>query len=316
MRESLERTAALIDDYLAVWILLAVAVGLAVPAVGRITDWSTPILAVMVGSVALTLSPERFRAVSRRGLLVTLVGHVTMPLLAATLAWLLALEPAMAAGFLLLSAVTPELVTPTMTERAGGDTALASTVLVVTGLGSLAFVPLVAASPLGPPVAVDVAAIAAGLLLAVVAPMSLAVVLRARFETAVGRYDDLYPSVSALMVILIIGGVAAENAGLLRARASVLVAVGVAVLSLNLGGYALGWLLTTGTDRPTRIAGTLSVGMRDFAIAAALVVSAGYPAAAALPALCFGILELLSSALLGRRFRATSGSSSLRSAGW
>jgi BASS family bile acid:Na+ symporter len=97
--------------------------------------------------------------------------------------------------------------------------------------------------------------------------------------------------------------VTAANADLLRAGGSRLVAVVAGALALNAAGYLAGWLAGTPFGRPARIATTLSVGMRDFAVAAALVVAAGFPSAAALPAVAFGVVELLTSAGLARWFR-------------
>jgi len=300
------RPAALVEDYLAVWIVLAVALGLLVPDLAVITQWSTVILAVMVGSVSLTLTVSRFRGVAPRGLAVTLAGHLLVPVLAAALARLAGLDPALTVGFVLLGAVTPELVTPTMTELAGGDPALAVTVLVATGVGSLVLVPAALGLLVGTAAGVDAAAVVEQLLLAVVVPMGVAVAVRARFEDRVGRYEGIYPAVSAVMVVLIIGGVAAANAGLVRGDLGRLPPVVAASAALNAVGYALGWLVATGTDRPTRIAAALSLGMRDFAVAAALVVAAGFPPAAALPALVFGVLELVTSAGLARVLRPSS----------
>ncbi len=296
------KPAALVEDYLAGWILLAVAVGFLVPEVAVVTEASTPILALMVGSISLTLTVERFRGVAPHGLAVTLAGHLAVPLLAVGLARLAGLAPPLVVGFALLGAVTPELVTPTMTELAGGDTALAATVLVLTGQGSLVVVPVALAGLVGGTVGVDATAVVEGLLLAVVGPMALAVALRARFDRRIARHERLYPVVSAVMVVLIIGGVAAANADLVLAGGERLGLVLAVAVALNAAGYGLGWLLATGTDRPTRIAAALSLGMRDFAVAAALVVGAGFPPAAALPALVFGVVELVSSAGLARLF--------------
>jgi BASS family bile acid:Na+ symporter len=301
------RATALVEDYLAVWIVLAVALGLLVPDLAAITDASTIILAVMVGSVSLTLTVDRFRGVSRRGLGVTLVGHLLIPVLAVGLARLAGLAPPLVVGFALLGAVTPELVTPTMTELAEGDTALAATVLVVTGLGSLAVVPGALAILVGDAAGVDATAVVEQLLLAVVLPMGIAVGLRAQFDERIGNHERVYPALSAIMVVLIIGGVAAANADLVAAGGDRLVLVTGVALALNAVGYGLGWVLATGTARPTRIAASLSLGMRDFAVAAALVVAAGFPPVAALPALVFGIVELVSSAGLGRYFRRAQG---------
>lgn len=55
-------------------------------------------------------------------------------------------------------------------------------------------------------------------------------------------------------------------------------------------------------DRGTRVATTLSVGMRDFAVAAALVVTADFPTVASLPAVLFGVVEMASSAGLAQVF--------------
>lgn len=295
------KLAAVVDDYLLAWVVLAVAVGLLVPEVAVVTRASTPILAVMVGSVSLTLTTDRFRSVSRRGLAVVALGHLAMPALGYGLARLLALSPALVAGFVVLGAVTPELVTPAMTELAGGDTALASTALVGIGVGSLGYLPAATALLLGG-IAVNAVAIVEQLLLAVVLPMGLAVAVRARYEARVARYEALYPTVSAIMVVLIIGGVAGANAALVRSNIGLLAGVGAGAVALNALGYALGWVGAIGTDRRTRIAATLSVGMRDFAVAAALVVAAGFPPAASLPAVVFGVVEMASSAGLARLF--------------
>ncbi|WP_435179613.1 bile acid:sodium symporter family protein [Halorussus sp. AFM4] len=294
--------ASLVDDYLFGWVLLAVALGVAFPDLAAIATLSTPILAVMVGSVSLTLSASAFASVDRSALARVLLGHAAMPAVAFGVARVLGLSPALTAGFVLLGAVTPELVTPTMTALADGDTALASTALVVIGAGSTVFTPLAVGALLGPGVRIDGWRIAESLAVAVVAPMVVAVGARTQWEAAVGRYDEYYATVSALMVVLIIGGVTAANAALIRGRADLLAVVGAGALGLNLAGYALGWVGTRSAARPARVAGALSVGMRDFAVAAALATAAGFPASASLPAVVFGIVEMATSALLARRF--------------
>lgn len=290
-----------VDDHLLAFVLSSVTLGFLVPELGRLTPLSLPILAVMVGSVSLTLSPAAFRAVDGRAVGAVLLVQTGMALVAFAVATLLGLPSELVLGFVVLGAVTPELVTPTMTELADGDTALSTTVLVLVGFGSLVLVPgfvslLVADVP------VPAGRIVENLLLAVVLPMTVAVAARARFPARVARHDELYPAVSALMVVLVIGIVTAANAGLVRSNAALLPLVALGALALNLAGYAAGWLAATPFDRPTRIAAALSVGMRDFAVAAALVVAAGFPPLAALPAVLFGVVEMATSAWLAGRF--------------
>jgi BASS family bile acid:Na+ symporter len=106
----LDRAAALLDDYLVVWVVAAVALGLSVPSLGRFTPLTTPILAVMVGGVSLTLSPAAFRRVRPRAVGILLAAQVGMPVAAFAVARVLALSPAATVGFVVLGAVTPELV--------------------------------------------------------------------------------------------------------------------------------------------------------------------------------------------------------------
>ncbi|WP_435063242.1 bile acid:sodium symporter family protein [Halobaculum sp. EA56] len=298
----LRRLAAAVDDYLLAWVLGAVAVGLAVPRLAALKPLSTPLLAVMIGSVSLTLSPARFRGVRGRPLAAVLAVQTAMPLAALALARLLGLPPALAAGFVVLGAVTPELVTPTMTELAGGDTALSTVVLVAVGVATLGIVPAATTTLLAGGVAVDAVPIVRQLLVAVVAPMALAVGLRARFPGRIAPHDDLYPSVSGVMVVLVIGIVAADNAALVLSGEGVLLPVVAGAVALNLAGYAAGWLAGSalGFSAGERVASTLCVGMRDFAVAAALLVAAGFPPAATLPAVVFGVVEMTTSAGLAR----------------
>ena len=296
------RVAALVDEYLLLWVLLSVGVGLVAPSMALLTPLSTPILAVMIGAVSLTLAPERFRHLRGRIVLAILVVQTGMPLVAFATARVLGLSPALTAGFVVLGAVTPELVTPTMTELSGGDTALATVVLVAVGLGTLVLVPGVVTVFLGASIAVEPLVIVEQLLLAVVIPMTLAVGARYRWPDRIGRYDDIYPSASGLMVILIIGIVTAANASLIRDGDAVLRLVAVGAVVLNGTGYAAGWLVGWNFTHEERIAATLSIGMRDFAVASALLVGAGFPTTATLPAVVFGIVEMTTSAGLAKWF--------------
>ncbi|MFB6136524.1 MAG: bile acid:sodium symporter family protein [Halobacteriaceae archaeon] len=293
-----------VEDYLLLWVLLSVGLGLAVPEIAVVTRASTVLLAVMIGSVSLTLSVDQFRRIDGRTLGPILAGHAAMPFLAYGVARGLGASPELTAGFVVLGAVTPELVTPVMTELAGGDTALSTAVLVLAGVGSVGFLPGVVALLVGG-VDVPTAPIVEQLLVAVVAPMLAAVLARAWYPERVRRYDAYYPSVSALMVVVVIGGVTAANAAVVRSNGRLLASVALGAVTLNALGYGVGLLVGSRGHRRARIASVLSVGMRDFAVAAALVVATGLPTTASLPAVAFGVVEMVSSAGLARWFART-----------
>lgn len=83
----------LIEDYLLLWILLSVSLGLTVPGLAVVTRASTPILAVMIGSISLTLSIEEFWGIEAETLSLVLIGHIMMPFLAFGVARGLSLSP-------------------------------------------------------------------------------------------------------------------------------------------------------------------------------------------------------------------------------
>lgn len=126
--------------------------------------------------------------------------------------------------------------------------------------------------------------------------MLVAVGARAWRPDRVGEYDEYYPAVSAAMVVLIIGGVTAANAAVIRSNLALLTGIAAGAVVLNGEGYVVGFLISYRRERPTRIASILSVGMRDFAVAAALVIAAGLPTIASLPAVVFGVVEMATSA--------------------
>lgn len=92
------RLAGAIEDYLLGWVLLSVTVGFLVPDIAVLAPLSTPILAVMVGSVSLTLSPGTFRQVRPRALVTILAVQTGMALAAFGIARALSLSPALTLG--------------------------------------------------------------------------------------------------------------------------------------------------------------------------------------------------------------------------
>ncbi|MFB6148355.1 MAG: bile acid:sodium symporter family protein [Halobacteriales archaeon] len=296
----------LIEEYLLVWVLLAVGIGIVMPQVAVLTRVSVPILAIMIGSISLTLTIAQFQRVRARSIGLVLLGHAAMPAIAFGVARLLGLSAELTIGFVVLAAVTPELVTPVMTELAGGQTALATVALVLIGIGSIGFTPA-AVVVLGGGIDLAVGRIVEQLAVAVVVPMTVAIGVRARWPGRIGRYEEYYPSVSAVMVVLIIGAVTGANATVLRDGGWGLLAIGIGAATINGIGYLLGWTLARRGSRSERIATMLSVGMRDFAIAAGLIVAAGLPTVAALPAIVFGIIEMASSAGLARYLTPSNG---------
>lgn len=300
MGPGMRKWAAVVTDLLALWILAAVAAGLLWPGLAVLEPLVVPLLALMVGSVSLTLSLQSFRRIQVSTLLRTLAVHAAMGGAAFLVARSLGLSPELTLGFVILGAVPPELTAPLMTRLAGGATALAVTVLLVAGAASLATVPAYG-SWLGGGLRLDLSPLLSTLAVAVVLPMAVAVAVRHRWPRAIGRGDHVYPAVSALAVIAVMAIVAAGSRDAVTTDTGRLALVAAGVFLLHAVGYAAGWAVCLDRPRTDRIAAAFSVGMRDFAVAAALVTAAGLPPQTALPAVLFGFLEMILDPLVARR---------------
>lgn len=298
-----------ITRFLPAWIVAAIAAGLLTGDVGL--SWlTTPVLVVMVGSICLTLPLRSFRSVRPMLLALLVVLHAAMGLVAYAAAWLAGLSAEATAGFVILGSMVPELVSPTMTKVADGDLVLSSTLLVVAGVLSLGLAPAYVAWLVDPSVRVALAPLAFEILVAVVLPMLAAVALRSWKPRLVARGDAAYPEVSAAMVVLVMFLVAAENAEFLLGRLDLLPAMLAAAVLLNAVGYAVGWVAAVRSGRDAARAGFFGLGTRDFAVAGAIALATGLPPEAALAALVFGGVEMVTAALAAGYFGRASNAAS------
>jgi hypothetical protein len=103
-------------------------------------------------------------------------------------------------------------------------------------------------------------------------------------------------SVAAAMGTLALLALLWQVASLITLKAAY-VSVTLALLAFLAASAALDWLLTIRLTPPRRLALTLPVAMRDFAVAAGIATAAFGPAAAA-PLGIYGVLVLLAGALV------------------
>ncbi len=141
----------------------------------------------------------------------------------------------------------------------------------------------------------------ASLALVVALPLAAGVLLRARLS--LGARGERAAAITAVFTVAALVALIAAEVHLAARYFAVALALTVflAVSALT------GWLLGTGTPRPSAAALLLTTSMRDFAIAAGLATAAFGPAAAA-PLGLYGILVLVwgtaAADVLRRRHRA------------
>ncbi len=284
------------------WLVAAAAVtGLALPEPGRVVaehGGVQGVLVLLVFASGLSITPGAVaasRSAAPRVALTVGVGLIALPALAWTASRGVAPGP-LRQGVLALGIAPTEIAAVAITGMAAGNPAVAAAVLVITALATVVLagpvLSLLSAATIAPPVTVLVT-------LAGVVALPLAVGAGLR-RSAPGRFLSPLADPLAVATVTVLVWLVASQAELEAA----LIPVAGAVLAFLIASVALGEAVAYRAPADTAHALRLSLGMRDFAVAAGAATTAFGPAAAA-PAGLYGIAVLAYGALYVRIRTAT-----------
>jgi bile acid:Na+ symporter, BASS family len=277
--------------------VVAAVLALLVPS-QSLAERSDYVLAALVLFVALGIAPSELAATLRERRL-TLAALVVGPFaVLAPLAWVLSrpFEGPVSDGVLALGVSSTEVAAVGLVALAGGSAALA--------LGALTG-SLVVSALAGPPVLgllagagadVAVGELVGRFALVVLVPLAAGLAVRAlvpRLRDAAGELAGL---AALTVVVLVYGAMSGADEG------STLLSATLAGL-LFLAGSALlvaAWIALASTE--LRFTGALVIGLRDFAVAAALASQAFGPPAASVAGV-YGVLMLLVGAAAAQSLR-------------
>lgn len=269
--------------------LLAGLVALIRPS-GALAENSDLILALLVLATALGIAPERFSELGRRWRLVLALSVVPFAVLAPT-AWAIGrpFESPAREGILALGLAPTEVAAGGLVALAGGDAALALAAVTGSLVVSALAGPLLAALFVGTEGAAGGGGeLVAHFALVVVAPLVVGAGARALFP----KLARLEPELSALGTLTVVALVYASLSGAGGAALGPALLGSAAFLAASAAFAFAGARLVGGAYRSTV---PLAVGMRDFAVAAALAAKAFGPPAAAVAGV-YGVLVLVAGA--------------------
>lgn len=287
------------------WILLASAVAYLVPASLRwFQPFIVPGLGVIMLGMGMTLLPEDLRRAARRWPAV-LVGVVAqfgfMPLIGFAIVHTLRLSPEIVLGVLLVCCCPGGTASNVIAYLAGADVALSISMTAVSTLLSPLATPALLSLYAGQSVQVSFAdqavAIAEVVVLPVLAGLAMRTVLERSGRTRVAALAAaVFPSLSVLFIVLIVGCIVALNADRL---ATFGLGVAAAVALVNAAGYASGYGLgrALGFDRRTARTVAIEVGMQNSGLGVALA-NTFFGAATALPSAFFSLWHNLTGPAL------------------
>lgn len=306
-----DRSARIAVTVFPVLILAAFAVSLVAPArLSPLSAWTSIALGIIMFGMGLTLTPPDFVLVARRPLPV-LVGVVAQFVIMPTLAWILAkvfgLDPALAAGVILVGCAPGGTSSNVISYLAKGDVALSVTMTSISTLLAPLMTPLLTSWLAGQYMPVDAGAMTMSIVKMVLVPVVGGLVVRILFARAVERVLPAMPWVSVLGICYVVLAVVSKSAEKILSAGLLILLV---VACHNVLGFLLGYGAGRMLGRDARVCRTISieVGMQNSGLAATLAVAYFSPAAA-LPGAVFSTWHNLSGAVLAAIYRRLDGRS-------
>jgi BASS family bile acid:Na+ symporter len=273
----MQRVAFLLTSAFPLWILLTSLLALYVPEwfVWFNGDWITWGLGVIMLGMGLTLTFDDFRAVlhiPRAGVVGVISQFVIMPSLGWGVAHLLELDkldPALAAGLILVACCPGGTASNVITYLAGANVALSVLMTTASTFAAIALTPLLTKWLAGTLVTVDAGKLCLDTFKVVVLPVLLGVVLNQYLPRMSRRLSPYSPLVSALSIVLIVASIIGQKRELILTAGPKLL---VAPALLHFGGFALGyfaarWQRLSETDSRTV---SIEVGMQNSGLGSVL----------------------------------------------
>ena len=300
-----DRSARTAVTVFPVLILAAFAVALLVPTqLSPLSAGTNYALGIIMFGMGLTLTPPDFALVARRPLPV-LVGVVAQFVIMPTLAWILAkvfgLDPALAAGVILVGCAPGGTSSNVISYLARGDVALSVTMTSISTLLAPLMTPLLTQWLAGQYMPVDAGSMAMSIVRMVLVPVVGGLIVRVLFSGFVERILPAMPWVSVLGICYVVLAVVSKSATTILSAGLLVLLV---VACHNVLGYLLGYGAGRILGRDARVCRTISieVGMQNSGLAATLAGTYFSPEAA-LPGAVFSTWHNLSGAVLAAVYR-------------
>ncbi len=258
-----------------------------------------PLLALVMFMMGLTLSGADFLRISRdpRPVFVGVVlQFVLMPALALTLASMLQMSNQLTAGMVLVGSCAGGTASNVICYLAKGDVALSISMTMTSTLIGVVATPFLCSFYLSETVSVDTFGMLLSILQIVLVPVALGVLLKHYAGNIVMRVETLLPSLSIMIILLIIAIIVALNSGqLLEVGLLTLLAVMLHNLLGLSGGFYISRLFGFDLKQSHTIA--IEVGMQNSGLGVALALQF-FSATAALPGALFSVWHNISGSIL------------------
>ena len=269
----INRIARIVTQLFVVWVTLASAVALVWPAG---FTWFQPLIVPGLGLImfgmGMALTPADFKRLAEQPYAVAvglLAQFLIMPLVAAVIAKIFALPPAMAAGLILVGSCPGGTASNVITYLAKGDVALSVTMTSCSTIASVIATPYLMLWLAGEYVPVHAAELLRSILTIVIVPVAAGLAVQQFLRPRARQFDALLPIVSVMFIVMIVACIVALSRNqLLESGELVFVVVAVHNGCGLLLGYAVARLAGLDAARCRTVA--IEVGMQNSGLGVAL----------------------------------------------
>ena len=294
--------------FMALIVLAVAALALFVPksCLWIDTSWVNYLLMVIMFGMGLTMKPKDFALVFKRPkdvLIGCAAQFIIMPALAFGLCKLFDLDPALAAGVVLVGTCPGGTASNVITYFAKGDVALSVSMTSVNTLLAPIFTPAITYLLLQTTVKVDVWSMVISILQVIILPIALGFIINHFFGKITEKIVVILPMISTIAICMIVASVVSHNAEKIYTSGALILIV---VILHNLLGYACGFGLGKAlrlTPQKTK-ALSVEIGMQNSGLATSLANSAfSNLAMATVPGAIFSVWHNISGAILAAIYR-------------
>ena len=258
-----------------------------------------PLLGIVMLGMGMTLRPENFIEVCRRprSIIIGIVlQYLLMPLIAYLVATVFELDQALFIGMVLLGSCPGGTASNVICYLARGDVALSITLTTVSTVLAVVMTPLLTWLYIGERVPVPVLDMMFDIFLIIVVPVSAGVLVNHYLGRYIHFIKHVFPYISVLAIILIIGVIVTLNHNNIPVVAIPLLA---AIFWHNLLGLTGGYYIARYMGLDERACRTIAieVGMQNSGLSVALAQTY-FTAMAALPGAIFSIWHNITGSVL------------------
>ncbi|WP_298500470.1 bile acid:sodium symporter family protein [uncultured Methanobrevibacter sp.] len=302
-----------IEKYFFIVILLAVAISLVYPNSFKwvLSEYNginiiNLLLSIVLFTMGTTLKADDFINVIKNPKAIAVgisAQYIIMPLMAFTLASAFCLDTALTAGLILVGTVPGGTASDVITFLAKGDVALSVSLTAVSTVISPILTPIITLLLIGNQIQFNPVDMFISIVEIVIVPIILGLILNYKFPNFCEKLKDYLPTVSSIVICLIVAGVIGANKQAILTSSTVILIVIVLQYFLSmLIGFGIGRL--AGMNKKQIITVAIEIAFQNSGLSTSLAKT-HFPnlSQATVPGAIYSVFQNFAGSILAYAFR-------------